>query len=85
MLGRSASEASAVERAGAQLKVQEALNGLDPLDREVLVLRHFEQLSIEQTARAIGITTAAASERYLNALKRLQMVLSSIPGLGQRR
>ena len=53
---------------------------MDPLDREVLALRHFEQLSNAETAEVLGIKEAAASKRYLRALKRLKEILTSMPG-----
>jgi RNA polymerase sigma-70 factor, ECF subfamily len=40
--------------------VQEALNSMDPLDREVLALRHFEQLSRAEIAQVLGVSKAAA-------------------------
>jgi RNA polymerase sigma-70 factor, ECF subfamily len=60
--------------------LQDALNGMDPMDREVLTLRHFEELSNAETAAVLGLQKAAASNRYIRALKRLREVLSSIPG-----
>jgi RNA polymerase sigma-70 factor (ECF subfamily) len=62
-------------------RVQDALNSLEPLDREVLAMRHFEQLSNVETATVLGIGKSAASSRYLRALKRLKDILASIPGL----
>ncbi len=67
-------------RAERLLRLQEALNALDPMDREVLSLRHFEQLSRSETAQALGIEEAAASKRYVRALKRLKQVLADRPG-----
>ena len=66
------------ERAG-QLEV--ALQGLDDIDREVLALRHFEELSNAETAMALNLSVAAASKRYIRALQRLKSVLEVIPGL----
>jgi RNA polymerase sigma-70 factor (ECF subfamily) len=63
------------------LIVQEALNGLDPMDREILVLRHFEHLSNDETALALGLKRSTTSQRYVRALMRLKDVLSTIPGL----
>ena len=40
---------------------------MDPIDREVLVLRHFEELSNVETAEVLGIETSAASNRYIRA------------------
>ncbi len=63
-----------------KLRLQEVLNGMDPIDREVLTLRHFEELSNSETAQVLGIGKTAACNRYLRALKRLKEILASIPG-----
>ncbi|MDF1701014.1 MAG: sigma-70 family RNA polymerase sigma factor [Planctomycetota bacterium] len=52
-----------------------ALDEMNPLDREVLVLRHFEELSNVDAARSLGIAPDAASKRYIRALERLAGVL----------
>jgi RNA polymerase sigma-70 factor (ECF subfamily) len=80
LLGRFTSPSLAAVRAEMQLRLQEALNNMDALDREVLVLRHFEELSNSETARVLGIQKTAASARYIRALKRLKEVLCSMPG-----
>jgi RNA polymerase sigma-70 factor (ECF subfamily) len=82
LLGKLTSASQAAIRAERKLFVQEALNRMDPLDREVLVLRHFEHLSNEDTARALELTKSAASHRYIRALRRLKEILSAVPGLG---
>jgi RNA polymerase sigma-70 factor (ECF subfamily) len=68
-------------RAEMKLQLQEALNRMDALDREVLVLRHFEQLSNAEAARVLDIQEAAASKRYIRALRRLKEILSGLPGV----
>jgi RNA polymerase sigma-70 factor (ECF subfamily) len=80
LLGRHTSPTHAAVRAERMLRVQEALNNLDPIDREVLSLRHFEQLSRRETAQALGIEEAAAAKRYIRALKRLKDALADMPG-----
>jgi RNA polymerase sigma-70 factor (ECF subfamily) len=80
LLGRMTSPSQVAVRAEMQVKLQEALNTMDPLDREVLVLRHFEELTNNETAEVLGIQKAAASNRYIRALKRLKDILSSMPG-----
>ena len=80
LLGRLTSPSQAAVRAELQLRVQEALNGMDPLDREVLALRHFEQLSRAETAQVLGIEEPAAAKRYIRALKRLKDALADMPG-----
>jgi RNA polymerase sigma-70 factor (ECF subfamily) len=46
----------------------------------VLALRHFEQLTNTESAKVLGISDAAATKRYLRALKRLKEVLVALPG-----
>ena len=53
---------------------------MDPLDREVLALRHFEQLSPAETARVLGIKEKAAGMRYVRALRRLKGILDGLGG-----
>jgi RNA polymerase sigma-70 factor (ECF subfamily) len=83
LLGRLTSASRAAIRAETQIRVQEALNSMDPLDREVLTLRHFEMLNNEETAQVLGIKKSAASNRYVRALKRLKDILSALPGWGE--
>jgi RNA polymerase sigma-70 factor (ECF subfamily) len=80
LLGRHTSPTQAAQRAERLLRVQEALNTLDPIDREVLALRHFEQLSRAEAAEVMGISQVAGAKRYFRALKRLKEVLASMPG-----
>jgi RNA polymerase sigma-70 factor (ECF subfamily) len=80
LLGRLTSPSRAAMRVEMQLRLQEALNGMDPLDREILTLRHFEELSNGETAQVLGIRKSAASNRYVRALERLREVLSGMPG-----
>ena len=84
LLGQITSPTQAVMRAEMQLLVQDVLNSMDPIDREILVLRNFEQLSTTETAEALGIKRSTASKRYIAALKRLKQALSAIPGLNQQ-
>jgi RNA polymerase sigma-70 factor (ECF subfamily) len=84
LLGKFTSASKAAIRAEHKLIVQEALNGMDPIDREVLTLRHFEHLSNEETALVLALSKSAASNRYIRALKRLKEILSSIPGLKEQ-
>jgi RNA polymerase sigma-70 factor (ECF subfamily) len=80
LLGRHTSPTQAAQRAERLLRVQEALNSLDPIDREVLALRHFEQLGHAEAAQVLGISQEAEAKRYFRALKRLKDVLATIPG-----
>jgi RNA polymerase sigma-70 factor (ECF subfamily) len=80
LLGHLTRPSEAAVRAEAKLRLQEALNGMDPLDREVLALRHFEQLTNAEAARVLQIKEAAAGKRYLRALERLREILTQLPG-----
>jgi RNA polymerase sigma-70 factor (ECF subfamily) len=82
LLGRLTTASRAAIRAETRLHVQEALNAMNPMDREVLVLRHFEMLSNEEAAQVLGIKPSAASNRHLRALKRLKEILAEVPGCG---
>jgi RNA polymerase sigma-70 factor (ECF subfamily) len=80
LLGHETRPSEAAVRAEVKVRLQEALNRMDPLDREVLALRHFEQLSPAETAQVLGIKEKAAGMRYVRALKRLKDILTSLPG-----
>ena len=80
LLGRLTSPTRAALRAELQLRVQEALNAMEPIDREILSLRHFEELNNNEAAQVLGISKTAASNRYVRALKRLKDALAGIPG-----
>jgi len=81
LLGRLTSPTQAAIRSERQARLQEALNGMEPIDREVLALRHFEELSNSDVAAVLGLTKSAASNRYIRALKRLKEILSALPGI----
>jgi RNA polymerase sigma-70 factor (ECF subfamily) len=80
LMGHLTQPSQAAMRAEMKLQLQQALNSMDPLDREVLVLRHFEQLSNVEAARVLEIQEPAASKRYIRALRRLKEILSTMPG-----
>ena len=80
LLAGLTSPTQAAVRAEMQLKLQEALNSIDAMDREVVVLRHFEELNNVETAAVLGIEPSAASKRYLRAIRRLKAILDQIPG-----
>lgn len=80
LVGHETRPSEAAIRAERKLRLQEALNRMDSLDREVLALRHFEQLTRAETAEVLGISEAAAAKRYLRALERLKATLALLPG-----
>jgi RNA polymerase sigma-70 factor (ECF subfamily) len=81
LLGRDGGDDDKAAARGEQkLLLQEALNAMDPLDREVLTLRHSEQLSNDETAAVLRIPKSQASEAYIRALKRITLILAALPG-----
>jgi len=80
LLGRLTSPTRAARRAEMQVRLQDVLNSMDPVDREILTLRHFEELGNSETAQVLGISKSAASSRYIRALMRLKKELASMPG-----
>ncbi len=56
-------------------KLTAAIHELADDDRDILLMRHHEQLTNQDAAAALGLTEAAASMRYLRALRRLRLVL----------
>ncbi len=79
LMGRQSSASQAAQRAELQIRLQEVLNHMEPLDREVLALRHFEELTNGEVAQVLGISATAASNRYVRALERLKDILLQIP------
>jgi RNA polymerase sigma-70 factor (ECF subfamily) len=80
LLGRYTSPTQAAVRAERVIRLQEALNALEPIDREIISLRHFEELTHAEAARTLEIEEAAAAKRYVRAMKRLKDVLTDKPG-----
>jgi RNA polymerase sigma-70 factor (ECF subfamily) len=67
--------ASEAIRREMQRRLDAAIADLDEDDREIILLRHREQLSNQDVARALGLSEAAASMRYLRAVRRLRAIL----------
>jgi RNA polymerase sigma-70 factor (ECF subfamily) len=80
LLGRLTQPSEAAVRAERRIRIQTALNTMDPLDREILALRHFEQLSNGEAAQALGLSKSTASKRYVRALDRLKEILAAARG-----
>jgi RNA polymerase sigma-70 factor, ECF subfamily len=80
LLGRLTSPSNAAIRAEQLLQVQEAINSLEPIDREVVALRHFEDLTRAETAVVLGISEEAGAKRYVRAMKKLKTIMASMPG-----
>jgi len=62
-------------------RVQGAIATMNPVDQEILALRHFEELTNAEVAETLDIAPKAASVRYMRALRRLKVIVSDIPGV----
>lgn len=80
LVGHLTSPSQAAMREEMLARVQQAFEEMSPMDREILALRHFEELSNNEAAEVLGLQKAAASNRYVRALKRLKENLAGIPG-----
>ena len=77
LLGHNTSPSQAAMKVERQLRLQEVLNNMSDIDREIIVLRHLEQLSNRETAEILGIAKSAASNRHIRALQRLREVIDA--------
>ncbi len=82
LLGDWTSPSNAAARGELLHQLQQALEGMDATDREVLALRHFEELTNNEVAEVLGIQVKAASIRYIRAIKRLKDILDRLPDFG---
>ena len=75
-----ASPSQVAMRAELAAQIEAALESMDQIDREIIAMRHFEELRNCEVAELLGIKEAAASNRYMRALARLREVLQNVPG-----
>ncbi len=80
LLARGPSPSAAAVRAELRVRLEEVLDRMDATDREIVALRHFEQLSSAEAAEVLGIKEEAARKRYLRAMKKLRDILAGMPG-----
>jgi RNA polymerase sigma-70 factor (ECF subfamily) len=80
LLGHLTSPSQAAMREEMARRLEHALDQMDAIDREVLALRHFEELTNNEVAEVLGLQKSAASNRYIRALTRLKGILAATPG-----
>lgn len=80
LLGNFTSPSQIAMRDEVSGQLDKAIETMEPIDREVLALRHFEELTNSEVAEVLGIQQKAASIRYVRALKRLKEVMRKLPG-----
>ena len=78
LVAQMTSASQIIERAEQINRLERTLAEMNELDREVIALRHFEELSNIETAEILNIEPAAASKRYIRALKRLKEIMESL-------
>jgi RNA polymerase sigma-70 factor (ECF subfamily) len=75
LIDRELTTAPAALRHELEGRFQQVLEELGDDDREIILMRHFEQLSNQEAAQALGLSEAAAGMRHLRALRRLKVLL----------
>lgn len=75
LLGKNSTASEKLMRAEAQVELQEALDSMEAIDREVIVLRSLEQLSNTEAAQVLDVDPQVVSTRYYRALRRLKEIL----------
>ena len=83
LIGKLTTPSQAAMREEMKTRLTEALESMNPGDREIIALRHFEELAHAEAAQVLGIDESAASKRYLRAIKRLKGILDRIPGMSE--
>ena len=83
LAGNLTSPSQAAIRVELADKLTAAVENMDENDREVLVLRHFEEMTNSETAQVLGIEQKAASIRYVRAVRRLKQILSELSCFGE--
>ncbi len=81
LMGKLTTPSQAAMRAEMKACLTQALESMDPGDREIIALRHFEELRHAEAAHVLGIDESAASKRYFRAIKRLKEILDRVPGM----
>lgn len=77
VLARQSSPSQRAIRSELRSRIRSALDRLGERDREVLVLRHLEQLSTRETGAVLGISEGSVKTRHLRALERMRVLLQS--------
>lgn len=80
---REVTPAAAVAQKEMAQTVEKAISRLGDQDCEIILMRHYEQLSNQEVAQALGLTEPAASMRYLRAVRRLRELLTQEGHVGE--
>jgi RNA polymerase sigma-70 factor (ECF subfamily) len=82
LLGQITTPSQIVVKTEMRVRLQEVLDCMDQIDREIIALRHFERLNSQETADILGMSKSGASSRYIRAMKRLKIELSQFSEFG---
>jgi RNA polymerase sigma-70 factor (ECF subfamily) len=85
LLGHVTATSQAAARAEMQIRLQDALNSMEPMEREILILCHFEDLSHAEAGKVLGVEPKVAGQGYVRAMKKLKEIMSRLPGFDSRR
>ena len=81
LLANMTSPSQAAIRVELTDRIEKTIDEMNPIDREVLAMRHFEELTNGEVAEILSLTPAAASVRYMRAIARLKDILAQLPGI----
>ena len=76
LLGQLTTPSQIAVKTEMRLRLQEVLDSMDEVDREVIALRHFERLTSQEAANVLQMSKSGASSRYIRAMRRLKEGLS---------
>ena len=82
LLGQMTTPSQVAVKTEMRVRLQEVLDCMDEIDREIIALRHFERLDSQETADILGMSKSGASSRYVRAIKRLKEELSQFSEFG---
>ncbi len=78
LVGPGSSPSETVQKKELKVLVQGALERMDSADRDILAMRHYEQMTNSEIAHALGMNASTASTRYVRALRRLKKELGDL-------
>lgn len=82
LLGQMTTPSQVAVKTEMRVRLQEVLDCMDDIDREIIAMRHFERLNSQETADVLGMSKSGASSRYIRAMKRLKEELSQFSEFG---
>jgi RNA polymerase sigma-70 factor, ECF subfamily len=78
LFSQTSSPSMKAQRSEMEDLLKQGISRMDPIDREVLALRHFEELTNNEVARVLGLKPTAATNRYFRAIQRLKKIMDHL-------